>query len=94
LTPLRESRFGDAEIVAWENRQGKVYTLIRTGEIHSEAKLVKRAPSNRIVESARRVVFRYKGRFYTATGININYPLDAAIDDIESDTYKEVLGSQ
>lgn len=84
---LRESSDGNAHVVAWENRRGRVFTTKRTGE--GDAKLT-RNPTDKTVERARRVIVEYDGKYYTAYGINPSYTLDDVISDIESDRYKEL----
>lgn len=83
--PLRKSKDGRAEVVAWESRSGKLH-VHRDGE----GKRKGRAPGDRELKRAKRIIFQYDEDYYTITGgIEPDYDLDRVIDTIESDVYKE-----
>lgn len=82
---LSKSSKGEAEVVGWENRRGRVFVVK-----DSDDQKVARTPTDRTIESARRVVIKYGDRYYTAYGVNPDFTLDDIIREIESDFYKEI----
>lgn len=76
---LRESdKFPDTRVVGWESRNG-TYHAVYDSDDHK----VGRAPTNRWLESADRVVFIHDGDYYTVGALSEDYELDAAIAELE-----------
>lgn len=76
---LRESdEFPDARVVGWESRDGNYHSVF-----DAEDNKVGRAPSDRSLESADRVVFIHEDEYYTVGALSSDYTLDAAITELE-----------
>lgn len=81
---LRESdRSSDTRVVGWESRDG-TYHAVYDIDDHK----VGRAPSDRSLEIADRIVFVHEGDYYTVGMLSEDYTLDEAISEIE-DLYSD-----
>ena len=76
---LRESNeFADTRVVGWESRDGSYHAVY-----NSDDEKVGRAPTDRSLESADRVVFIHDDEYYTVGALSEDYTLDAAIAELE-----------
>lgn len=76
---LREGeRFPGVRVVGWENRNGKYHAVYD----QDEAK-VGRAPTDRSLERAERIVFSLDENYYTVGPLTPDYGLDDAIQELE-----------
>ena len=81
---LRESdKHSDTRVVGWESRNGK-YHAVYDSDNHK----VGRAPSDRSLERAERIVYEHEKEFYTVGPLTPDYGLDDAIAELE-DYYSE-----
>lgn len=76
---LRESdSSSDTRVVGWESRDG-TYHAVYDVDDHK----VGRAPSDRSLESADRVIFIHDGDYYTVGALSEDYTLDEAISELQ-----------
>lgn len=76
---LREAdNFPDLRVVGWESRDGKYHTVY-----NDDDRKVGRAPSDRSLERAERIVFQNDGDYYTVGPLTPDYGLDDAMAEIE-----------
>lgn len=76
---LRESdKFADARVVGWESRDGSYHAVY-----NADDEKVGRAPSDRSLESADRVVFILDDEYYTVGALSEDYTIDDAIAELE-----------
>jgi hypothetical protein len=82
---LREAdNYPDARVVGWENREGTYH-----GVYDTEMEKIGRAPSDRQLEGANRVLINWDGDFYTVDALTPDYDLGEAIDEL-----KDLYGDQ
>jgi len=76
---LRESdESADTRVVGWESRDGSYHAVY-----DADDEKVGRAPSDRSLESADRVVFIHDDEYYTVGALSDDYTLDDAIAELE-----------
>lgn len=76
---LRESdRFDNARVAGWETRKGKYHAVY-----NADGDKVGRAPSDRSLERAERVVIQHGDEFMTVGQLTPDYTIDDAIAEIE-----------
>lgn len=81
---LRESDGSkDTRVVGWESRAGTFRAVY-----DADDNKVGRAPSDRSLESADRVVFIHNGDYFTVGALSDDYTLDDAIAELE-DLYSD-----
>lgn len=76
---LREAdEHPDARVVGWESKDGRYHTVY-----NDDDRKVGRAPSDRSLERAHRIVFRNEDEYFTVGSLTADYGLDDAIAEIE-----------
>lgn len=76
---LRDSdEFPDARVVGWESRNGTYRAVYDADDVK-----VGRAPADRSLESANRVVFQLDDEYYTVGALSPDYTMDDAIAELE-----------
>lgn len=76
---LRESdKFPDVRVVGWEGRNGQYHSVY-----DADDNKVSRAPTDRSLESAERIVFIHDEEYYTVGALSDDYGIDDAIAELE-----------